>query len=667
MPTSMHGDADTLLLLHGDGPDLSTSFIDSSVYNRTITPINSALISNDGKALFRKTGFTQLTVPDSDDFWFDNGDWTIDVWVKMPTPTSYNNLVSQVKSDQTSRWAVDISQNGLSCYFDDNGTLIGYFDTTANIVDNEWTHLAFVRSGSNAYIFINGISQSVTLHNAFSSVPNMDSYLSIGAYGKPGGDNWFGGWMKNFRITKGLARWTSNFTPPTTYLSDEYTKLLLLFNGNVRDSSVTNKVVTNVNNVKTVFSGIVSSNHDGGFILTRLLLNQYLGVAHHSDFNIGSSDFTIDFWFQWTTSASMAGNKILACKWDDGGSTGADEWISWYDGSTQKLLFGIDTVGNGSGFVYKEVSFSPTIGFWYHIAFARNGNDLLFFINGVLVSTQDITGWTAATTNAPLGIFSTSYGNLYSIGGLCNFRFTKGIARWTSNFTTTFAISTDSDTKLLLEFNGNVNDTSGTNKTVTAYNGLRAIYADMLPLAPYDGGAIYCDGSSYLSVPSSADFDFLSGDFTMEFFFKLDQQVPVDYHYTFLIRYQDSSNVWFLSLYNDRGLALIFHWYGMTNGTNFNRQYSVTLSTISATRWYHAAIVKTGNSALDFYINGTGGAMSGADNPTPYSGSGILGIGGNVPIYGTVLNMQGHIDELRISNTPRYSGNFTAPIYPFSG
>ncbi len=82
---------------------------------------------------------------------------------------------------------------------------------------NCWHHWAWVRSGSNAYFFLDGTSIALTQTVAWGSLTNINSVYQVGAAKNVAGAQvYVNGWLDEVRISKGIARWTSNFTPPTS-------------------------------------------------------------------------------------------------------------------------------------------------------------------------------------------------------------------------------------------------------------------------------------------------------------------------------------------------------------------------------------------------------------------------------------------------------------------
>ena len=94
-------DVNTLLLLHCNGADTSTTFIDSSRSHKTVTPNGNSQIDTaqskfgGASSLFDGTG-DYLSVPDSEDWNFGTGSFTFDFWVRFnAAPTAEAHLCIQ--------------------------------------------------------------------------------------------------------------------------------------------------------------------------------------------------------------------------------------------------------------------------------------------------------------------------------------------------------------------------------------------------------------------------------------------------------------------------------------------------------------------------------------------------------------------------------------------
>jgi len=225
-------DNHTKLLLHCNGSDGSTSFPDSSNYNKSVTANGNAQVdtaqSKFGGASAEFDGISDyLSIPDSDDWNFGDGDFTIDFWVRFNTLGINQALYSQTDNGNN-RFNLILQSNGtIAFYCAVSGTPQAHYTTVSLSPSiNTWCHVVLVRYATTIYIFFNGVSQSLTITNAIGTndLGNRSSDLNIGY------DTFYSmwsvdGWIDEFRVSKGIARWTSNFTPAI----DEYGFLITDF------------------------------------------------------------------------------------------------------------------------------------------------------------------------------------------------------------------------------------------------------------------------------------------------------------------------------------------------------------------------------------------------------------------------------------------------------
>lgn len=209
-------DAYTVLLLHMDG----TSFSDQT--GKTITNNSSVAISTSnakfGNSSAQFNGSNYLSAATSAD-WDLTGAFTIDTWVKPTIDGAFFLVGTNPGSSQP-------AVSKPSWYF--------YLSTTTNLVGIGWTngyaswpvdvsgsaaldpnifyHIAITRdSSSDIRIFVNGSQVGTTVNNATS----MTNTAALGIGGVVNSSGFYGtGYMDEVRISKGIARWTTNFTPP---------------------------------------------------------------------------------------------------------------------------------------------------------------------------------------------------------------------------------------------------------------------------------------------------------------------------------------------------------------------------------------------------------------------------------------------------------------------
>jgi len=232
---SIRGEADayTKLLIHSDTTDGVTTFVDSSPSGHAIT--NTDVVHSTTKqapgmgasSLKIVANEDRLFFANSSDWDFGSGDWTIDCWINpssagasgswggivsfAPTPNSTAVLDNLRLFSSTRRLSLGISGQEITS------------DTAVTL--GAWSHVAVVRSGAIITFYLNGVEDGV--HTGY----NGTNFVSEGV-GIEIGSSWIGysgyywdGYLDEIRISKGIARWTSSFLPPTrpyATVNDEY-------------------------------------------------------------------------------------------------------------------------------------------------------------------------------------------------------------------------------------------------------------------------------------------------------------------------------------------------------------------------------------------------------------------------------------------------------------
>ncbi len=203
------------LIASFDGTDGATTY--TAETGQTVTFVNNAQLDTAqkkfGTASLLLDGDDYVTLPDNDTWNFGSGNFTIDFQVR------YNSVAANyffIQKNGAELWTIYYTGSNIyfQVYNSSDVQLAGYhFAWTPST--NTWYHIAVVRSGTNIYIFIDGVSQTLTVDTAIGStaIPDVASLLYIGASST--GTTGLNGWLDGVRISKGIARWTSNFTPPT--------------------------------------------------------------------------------------------------------------------------------------------------------------------------------------------------------------------------------------------------------------------------------------------------------------------------------------------------------------------------------------------------------------------------------------------------------------------
>jgi hypothetical protein len=215
----------TDLLLPFDGANGATTTSDLSNSNHAVTFGGNSAISTAqskfGASSLGLDGTDYITLP-STICDFGLADFTIECWIRSSNwnhsdAGGYYSIVLYSNwsggSPPAEYWLITIQTNGTFKFWTRN--LFNITSTTALSTDT-WHHIAFVRSSGVFTYYLNGVSD-VSSTNTYDF--NSSSYAMTGLTRYIGsGGSTYGvlGYIDDFRITKGLARYTSSFTPPTT-------------------------------------------------------------------------------------------------------------------------------------------------------------------------------------------------------------------------------------------------------------------------------------------------------------------------------------------------------------------------------------------------------------------------------------------------------------------
>lgn len=207
-------DAFTKLLLHCDGANGSTIITDSSqAAHGNATIIGGAQLSTaspkfGSAALALGAAGNYCTFPDSADWAFGNGDFTIDYWAQVAGVT---NGFSVFQETATSGFQLSCNTAFIDFQYLVLSTLVFQRQSHAlGLIPGVWHHFAVVRNGANWFHFVGGVSQGFNISTG--AIPN---FADVAAVLTIGGQVFTGvPLLDELRISKGIARWTANFTPP---------------------------------------------------------------------------------------------------------------------------------------------------------------------------------------------------------------------------------------------------------------------------------------------------------------------------------------------------------------------------------------------------------------------------------------------------------------------
>jgi hypothetical protein len=147
------------------------------------------------------------------------GVFTFEVWMWSSADTSpYNCPWGPIDTASNAGWtngSCGSSKSGrMSEEFTQSYT--NYYVSDDSMHDSTWHHFAMVRQADNVIRFYwDGVEAAAT--RSSSATIDFGAYdWLIGGYTGNAGDNRWVGYMDDMRLTNGVARYTGNFTPPTT-------------------------------------------------------------------------------------------------------------------------------------------------------------------------------------------------------------------------------------------------------------------------------------------------------------------------------------------------------------------------------------------------------------------------------------------------------------------
>lgn len=432
-PTTDPYFSSVVLLLNGDGTNgaQNNTFLDSSTNNFTVTRFGNATqgsvnpfgstapytTSGDGGSLSFDGTTDYLTVPALAGNQL-TANFTIECWVYPFTVGTQQGLVTVTNTASS-------GANGLSVYLDTSNKVTFFVNgntaVTSSAINavsaNTWYHIALVRNSTTNTLYINGTSAATN-----STTPTWPATPTIGV-GRVYNDNTsftLNGYLSNPRILKGTALYTANFTPPTAPLT-AITNTYLLLNGTnagIYDSAMDN-IFETVGNAQV--STTVSKYGTGSIAFDGT--GDWLLAPNNTSQQLVAGDFTIEGWV-YVNAIGVAYGIVSKGTATTGWSVGVT--------SANKLQFAY-TATSLTG----ATSLAATT--WYYFTVVRSGSatgNLKVYLNGVLDATSAgaVTDNFNQTNVMYVGASRTATTALN--GYIDDLRITKGVARYTANFST---------------------------------------------------------------------------------------------------------------------------------------------------------------------------------------------------------------------------------------
>jgi len=351
-----------------------------------------------------------LTLGGQTELTFGTGDFTVEVWVYRMGEIgfAYDNRPNGTNGAYLTLFAA--------------ASVIIYYNTTevlnaGSIPLNAWTHVAVSRSGTSLRAFVNGLQVGSTVTNSVDFLSGGAGRPIINANGFNTSVSNGVGYISGLRVLKGTALYTANFTPPTSPLTAiANTSLLCNFtNGGIFDNAA-------MNDLETVGNAQIStaqSKFGGGSMLFDGSGDRLQGRST-PEVTFGTGAFTVEGWLYLNSVASIqiifdqrpaSSNGAYPMLYMNGAA------MTWYVSSAERIA-----------------SSSLTTGTWYHFAVSRSGASTKMFINGTQSGSTYTDSITYLASSLYIGASAFDGGGVLN-GYLDEFRITKGVARYTANFT----------------------------------------------------------------------------------------------------------------------------------------------------------------------------------------------------------------------------------------
>lgn len=211
-------------LLHFNGVGASTTFTD--VTGKTWTAAGNAQIDTaqskfgGSSGLFDGAG-DYISTPHHTSLNLAAGDFTLEGWIRLSAITGGNQMILNkdgVFGSSHPSYALFVTSSGKIAVGVSTGDGISYAQSvpgTTTLSLNTWYHVAATRSGTTLRVFVDGVKDAEATQTG--TPVDGGKALYSGNYASNGAaEDMFNGWLDDIRITKGIARYAANFTPPAS-------------------------------------------------------------------------------------------------------------------------------------------------------------------------------------------------------------------------------------------------------------------------------------------------------------------------------------------------------------------------------------------------------------------------------------------------------------------
>lgn len=619
------------------------------------------------------TSNAYVSAGDDLDWYFGDLNFTLECWAYWNVAPSSDNedLLSQFDSTAQRAWKLtwNNSAAGLRFAYSSNGTTQTDADGASwTPTIDTWYHIAVCRNGADLRIFIDGVQSGSTHNISTTSLFNSTAEFRIGVSASDTSTDSMDGYIDSVRITKGVARYISDFAPPTRTFpvlgcDEYYHALTCAVHLNEAPGNYRNFIEGDENNIPgaAADSGISAnvtlspfndvcadsdSSANGRIIVGDPYWDSVVLLTHmdHTtpvDVSLGAHTLTVNsatrdttdkkfgassFSFSTTNSISAAdsadwdfgsGDFTVECwVYFDSAPSGTDDPIflsQWDDtGSDRAWMFNIwngnlrfiNSADGSTAADTVEAPWSPSGTTWYHVAACRVNGYIILYIDGAEVERA------VSTTTHHASAATFRIGHPHDVGG--------------EN-----------------QFQRNIDDVRIT-KGVGRYSG-----SFTPPTRPH---------SSAVGINTS-------GEFTIEGWvrFETDPGATGDKHFLGQWNESEDERGWLLQLQDNN-----LRWSYSTDGTSGTVTNTDKTWNPAADDWYHIAITRDASDDMRWFVDGVQVGSTSNITATWHDSSAVITLG-RVEDGAIGTDNQAYYFDWRITNgVAKYTSDFVAPIALFS-
>jgi hypothetical protein len=216
-------DSTTVVMLHLNGIEGSTTITDEAGHVWTANgsaQITTSTFAFGGGSLFLvSAGSSFISTPDSDDYDFGTGDFTVQLYIRRNGSQGASNGIISARISASNGWALGFGQTGVfgtdnAPFFSDNGTPSFTLTSSTILTDAEFDHVAVVRSSTTITLYQDGVTTAVTSISAGQAINSGNGGLVVGRLYTNQSSNYITAYGDEVKIDKGVALFTEAFSPP---------------------------------------------------------------------------------------------------------------------------------------------------------------------------------------------------------------------------------------------------------------------------------------------------------------------------------------------------------------------------------------------------------------------------------------------------------------------